>query len=85
MANKLVNKLDEKAFGIAAATLLLVWGIVGLVWHGPMGQPTTMSSMYSGFNWIGMFGVIIWIGVTGMVFVAGYLFTVVYNWALRSL
>ncbi len=84
MVEQKFNKLNEHATGIALAGTALLWGLVGLIWHGPFGQPTMMAAMYPGFSWFTVLGVGVWVVVTIFAYVTGYLFANIYNWALKK-
>lgn len=70
---------NEKAFAAASAAITAVVDVSGYVWHGLLGQPSVMNTLYPGFwsNWTLMF-----LGLVGTVvgaYILGYAFAWVYN------
>ncbi len=71
--------LNPKAFACASAAAVAAMDAGGYVWHGLLGQPSIMNTLYPGFwgNWTLMF--------TGLVatvisaYAVGYLFAWLYN------
>lgn len=71
--------LNEKAFAFASAATTALLDIAGYVWHGLLGQPSIMNTLYLGFwsNWTLMI-----IGLVGTVvaaYILGYAFAWLYN------
>lgn len=78
------QKLDEKSLAAAMAMLAFVMWIVGVIWHGLLGQPSLMPLLYKWFSFsnpvhAGML-LVVW-AVSFYVF--GWLVAGFYNWNLR--
>jgi len=78
-------EINSQALGISLAITGLIGWIIGLVWHGPMGQPTMMGMMYQGFSFMNPMNSVsmLLLFVVGG-YIAGELVARFYNWALKK-
>lgn len=79
------QQLSEKALSRAMAMLGFVLWIIGVVWHGLLGNPSMMSYMYPWFNYANPLHAIMLLVVWVVAFyVIGYLVAAFYNWNLKK-
>ena len=78
-------KISSQALGLSLAITGFIGWVIGLLWHGPMGQPTMMGMMYQGFSYVSPMnsGSMLLLFVVGG-YLAGELVARLYNWALRK-
>lgn len=79
------TELNPHALGVGVAVTAIAWWLVGLGWHGMMGQPSMMMMLYPG---TGMYlnpmiqgYLLIAFAVGG--YLTGWLTATGYNWALK--
>ncbi len=78
------SEINSQAFGISFAIVGFIGWVIGLGWHGMMGQPTMMGVMYQGFSYmnpINSASMLLLFVVGG--YIAGELIARFYNWALK--
>ena len=82
---KKYSEWNPKAMGRCCAIFGFILGIAGIVWHTSLGQPMLMQLMYP---WFTMANPSIALGTlvafTAVGYVLGYLWALVYNWALKK-
>ncbi len=83
MTKKKYAELNSQVLGLALATFgFLVW-LIGLVWHGGMGQPTMMGMMYRGFSFLNpMHSLAVLVLFVASGYIIGEILARLYNWFL---
>ena len=77
-------ELNSQALGISFAAVGFVGWIIGLFWHGMMGQPTMIGMMYQGFSFFNPMNsasMLLLFVVGG--YILGELIARFYNWRLN--
>lgn len=76
--------LDENALAAAMAILGFILWLVGVIWHGLMGQPSMMGYLYPRFSFTSpMHSVVLLIVFIVSFYIIGWLIATFYNWALK--
>jgi len=81
---KKYSKWSPKAMGRCCGIFGFIAGIAGIVWHAGLGQPTLAQLLYPWFSLaepLMALGTLI--AFTAIGYISGYLWAVVYNWALK--
>ena len=78
-------EIDSQSLGFAFAAVGFSWWVLGLGWHGMMGQPTIMGMMYSNFSYANpMYStVVLAVFVVGG-YIHGEILARLYNWWLKK-
>lgn len=79
------SKMDSRALGLSLAVFGFVFWLTGLVWHGPIGQPSMMGLMYPGFSFMNMMNSgILLILFPAAGYISGEIIARLYNWFLEK-
>ena len=68
-------------WAITFAIITFIMDLTGYVWHGLLGKPSIVNTLYPGFwsNWtLMLYGLV---GTVIYAFIFGYIFAWIYNWA----
>lgn len=78
------SEWSPKAMAILHAVIGFLFGLLAIIWHGMLGQPSMMSFCpVSGFaNSSSALWMLISITIAG--YVMGYIVALIYNWALKK-
>jgi len=74
---------SENALAMALAIIGVLMGIVGIIWHGWMGQPSIMSQLYPNWTWSMSNSLMLLIGFAICGYIGGYVTAWLYNWSLK--
>ncbi len=85
VSKKKYAQLNNQALGLAFAVIGLLGWVIGLFWHGMMGQPTVMGMMYSGFSYMNpMNSISMLVLFVAGGYVLGEIIARIYNWFLTK-
>ncbi len=76
--------LKTKTMAVTFAVFTFFIDITGWIWHGLMGQPSVMNTLYPGFwsNYtLMLYGLL---GTVVYAFIVGYVFAWIYNWTEKK-
>ena len=82
---KKYSEWSPKAMGRCCGIFGFIIGVLGIIWHAGFNQPTLAGLMY---QWFTLSNPSIAVGTlvsfTAIGYVSGYLWALVYNWALKK-
>lgn len=85
VSKKKYTQLNNQALGLAFAVVGLLGWVVGLFWHGMMGQPTVMGMMYRNFSFINpIHSISVLVLFVAGGYVLGEIIARIYNWGLTK-